>query len=131
MFLLGQLQSVPAEAIKDFALIVVGLVGAAVGIKTLFFRKPSIDAEFVSKHEFTDFMKEIREDVGELRDEMHLREQRFLSAVHSMKDEVLAAGSSRGRQIYETINAMSADLHNKINQVNDTVARLDERTKTL
>ncbi len=106
---IAQLQSVPADALKDFALIIAGLVAIAVGIKQLIVRKPSIDAEFATKSDLAVTDRKI----DKLRDDIH--EQFTGEGLRSLRS--------------------AAELHEKINQVSQDVSfirgGMDARDKQL
>jgi hypothetical protein len=111
MTLLSQLASPPAGAIESWLLSAAAIGSIALLAKKLFLTKSSGDGGYVTKTEFHHELTIVRDKI----------DARFLGVVEKLetvKGELLAAGENR-----------SNSLQGRLNQVESTVARLDERTK--
>ena len=89
---------------------------ASLGVK-LFGRKPG-DGPFVSQAEFHESKREIAHELETLRARFDHSFERVLHKLDENKTELLTAAEARGQA-----------LHDRINQLQAQVARLDERTK--
>ena len=77
--LFAQLNDVAPSALRDWLMILAGLLGIAVLIKQLFPpRKPSIEAEFATKHD----VKELREDVDTRFEDLRIERERNIGELH-------------------------------------------------
>jgi len=96
----------------------VTVMGIVLLAKKLFIRKPAIEVEFVTKAEFQEFKKAVDEDMDSLRDKIDARFFNLGEKLEEIKSEILSSGERRGQGI-----------HARINEIEASVARVDERTK--
>jgi hypothetical protein len=115
--LLSQLSSPPPGAIENWLLSAAAVVSMVLLGKKLFARKTTIDPEAVSQSEFRLFRQSVERDLGGLRDRLDDRFERLGEKIEQTKSDLLAAGEQRGHSIHERINQLEAGL-----------ARVDERT---
>lgn len=77
--ILAQLSDVSAGALRDWLMILAGLLGIAVLVKQLFPRRvPPIEAEFATKGD----VKELREDVDTRFEDLRVERERNISELH-------------------------------------------------
>jgi hypothetical protein len=88
-----------------------------VNLKKLFVRQPALEREFVAREEFHEFRESIEEDVEKLRQKMDTDTRFLVGKLDEAKDEILIAGEHRASKIHE-----------RINELDRSVARLEERT---
>ena len=93
------------------------MVSMALLAKKLLVRKPPIEAEFTSKAEFRIFQERVEQDLIGLRDKIDARFLGLGEKIEQMKGELLSAGERRGDSLHQRINELEAGL-----------ARVDERT---
>lgn len=85
-----------------------------------FRRKPPIHAEFVTKEEFTGFKAEVRSELATINKASNQNAKDILQKLDEVRTEISTAGERR-----------AIAIHNRINELQDSVARVDERTKKL
>ena len=79
MFFLAQLNDVPSGALRDWLMILAGLLGIGVLIKQLFPRRtPPFEAEFATKCD----VKDLREDVDQRFEDLRIERERNISDLH-------------------------------------------------
>jgi hypothetical protein len=115
--LFSQLSSPPPGAIENWLLSAAAVVSMVLLGRKLFARKTPAEPDFVSQSEFLLFRQSVERDLGALRDRLDDRFERLGEKVEQTKSDLLAAGEQRGRSIHERINQLEAGL-----------ARVDERT---
>ena len=115
---LSQIPSATPGSIEAWLIAAAAVGSLAVLGKQLFVRKPSIDAEFVTKAEFRAFREGVERDLNGLRDKIDARFLTLVEKIDAVKAELLVAGERRGSSIHRRMNELEAGL-----------ARLDERTK--
>lgn len=96
------------------------IMATAVLYKSLFVRKPALEAEFVSRAEFKEFQLQVKEDLAEVQLSINASFQKLTDKIDDMRVDVLTAGERR-----------SGEIHEKLNTVARQVAALNERTKEL
>lgn len=111
-----------AEAVSPTTTIQIGFAfTAVVSVVTLalqFRRKPPLEVDFVMKSEFNEFKGAVERRVGKLEEKMDTAFLRLGDKLDDMKGEIMASGERRG-----------ATIHERINQIEGQVARVDERTR--
>ncbi len=91
MFFLAQLQDASPNAIKDWLIVLGGVMGIALLAKQLFMRNPSIEAEFATKKDVRETdrkIAELRADVDEKFESLQIDRQRTLSELHEKINDV-------------------------------------------
>lgn len=91
-----------------------GLV--SLGIKV--FARKSADHRFVNESEFHEFKRDIARQIEALRSRIDHQFECVLQKLDEHKNEMLISGDAR-----------SQALHDRLNDLQSDVARLDERTK--
>ncbi len=86
--------------------------------KKLLVRKPPIEAEFVTKAEFRLFRDSVERDLNALRDRLDARFLRLTEKLEELRADLLNAGERRGNSLHQRLNELEAGL-----------ARVDERTR--
>jgi hypothetical protein len=114
----SQIPTPPPGSIESWLIAAAGVGSLALMGKQLFVRKPSIDAEFVTKTEFRAFREGVERDLNSLRDKLDARFLTLAEKIDTLKTELLVAVERRGSSIHQRMNELEAGL-----------ARLDERTK--
>src|SRR5438477_11437749 len=107
MWLLSQIPAPASGSIENWLLSAAALASMAVLAKKLFVRKPA-EPEFVTKTEFYQEMKEVRDKI-----ETGFHETRKFVA---MNDEMLLRNGE----------VRTASIHRRLMNVEEAVARLDE-----
>jgi hypothetical protein len=86
--------------------------------KKLLIRKPPIEVEFVTKDEFRLFRDSVERELNSLRDRLDARFMRLGEKLEDLRADLLNAGERRGNSLHQRINELEAGL-----------ARVDERTR--
>lgn len=86
----------------------------------LFVRKPPIEAEFVSRLEFTAFKTELKEDFQALQRHLTTELRALADRTDQHRTDMAIAAERR-----------SGELHEKVNEIAKSVAAINERTKHL
>jgi hypothetical protein len=99
------------------------LAAAAIGYivligKKLFVRKPPIEVDFVMKTEFHQFKTDTAAQIQKIENKMDTTFLRLADKLEDVKTEILTHGERRG-----------ASIHERLNEVESAVARIDERTR--
>ncbi len=116
--LLSQLPTLSPGQLETWLLSALAVAAAvALGIK-LFVRRPSLEAEFVTKDEFRQFRASVEADLSGLRDRIDTRHVAVVQTLEQVKGTILADGERR-----------SAELHVRLSHLEAGLARVDERTK--
>lgn len=114
----AQLPTPTPGAIESWLVSAAAVVSMILLGKKLFARKRPADPEVVSKSEFGQFRESVERDLGGLRDRLDERFERLGEKLAKTRADLLADGEQRARS-----------LHDRINQLEAGLARVDERTK--
>ena len=114
----SQLPTLAPGQLETWLLCAIAVGGAvALGMK-LFVRRPSLEAEFVTKDEFRAFRTSVEQDLNGLRDRIDSRHVALIQSLEQMKGSLMADAERRGAALHVRLNEMEAGL-----------ARVDERTR--
>lgn len=108
--MLAQLESVPSEALKNFALIIMAGIAALYYVKEIFFggkkqREVSFTETPASKREFDQFTVVTNANFVQVRDEM--KQDRHENQIHS---------SERSKTIFNELKSTRLELDSKIEE---------------
>lgn len=93
MLFFAQLDAASPNAIKDWLIVLGGVMGIALLAKQLFMRSPSIEAEFATKKDVRETDRkivELRADVDEKFESLQIERQRNLGELHEKINDVAA-----------------------------------------
>lgn len=116
--MLLQLPTLPAGEFETWLLCAMGAILIAVAVKSLG-RKQPLEAGFVTKEEFRIFRQAIERDLGGLRDRIDSRYLSVVEAIDKLRVDLLADAERR-----------AANLHQRLNDVESGLERVDERTRS-
>ena len=116
--MLAQVPTPLPGAMESWLISAAAILSLVVLARKLFVRKPPIEAEFVTKAEFRIFRESVERDLESLRERLDARFLGLGEKLELFKSEILAAGERRG-----------SALHQRINELESGLARVDERTR--
>ena len=118
--LIADLPAPTSTQLWDFIVPAGAIVGLIVLVKSLIPkpRTPAIEAEFVTKAEFSAEVCRQKAEFERNRGEMKEESKAVLEAVAELRRDVLNAGERR-----------AIAIHERINHIESMMARIDERTK--
>jgi hypothetical protein len=116
--MLAQIPTPLPGAMESWLISAAAILSLVVLARKLFVRRPTIEAEFVTKAEFRIFRESVERDLENLRERLDARFQGLGEKLELFKSEILAAGERRG-----------SALHQRINELESGLARVDERTR--
>jgi hypothetical protein len=114
----SQLPPLSPGQLETWLLCAVAVAGAVALSMKLFVRRPSLEAEFVTKEEFRSFRASVEQDLNGLRDRIDSRHVAVIQSLEQVKGALLADGERR-----------AAALHVRLNEMEAGLARVDERTR--
>jgi uncharacterized membrane-anchored protein YhcB (DUF1043 family) len=115
MFGAGDVSATELGTFVFAAALVLGVVAVAV---KAFVRKPPLEAQFATKKELEAFKHQMNRDIESLRGKVDQGFERMLEKLDENKTEILNANERR-----------SITLHERLNEHEGSIARLDERSK--
>jgi hypothetical protein len=116
----AQFPTLPSGAIETWLLCALAVGTIVATIIKLFVRKTALETEFVTKEEFRIFRAAVERDLGGLRDRIDSRHLAILEALDKLRVDLMADAERR-----------AVAIHNRLNEAEATLARVDERTKHL
>ncbi len=126
--LLAQVPHATSAQIGDWLISAAAVAVMAAAIKSFIVRKPSIEAEFVTKAEHQADMETIKRDINSIRGKLDRDAEKILSRLDENKSELLLDGHRRSRELYGHIKELNTEIFTRIAANERAIARLDERT---
>lgn len=126
--LLAQLDAASPVAIKDWLIIVGGLMGLVLLAKQLFMRNPPIEAEFVTKAQHEKDMSTFKEDVNSLRQKMTSDSEKIMAKLDEHKTDLMMDGRRRSQALFQHIKDQNTEIFSRLLNNDKKIAALEERT---
>lgn len=128
IFLLSQVPNATPTQIGDWLVGFAAVLAIAALAKGLLVRRPSIDAEFVTKAEHQKDMDTIKKDVDSIRGKMDRDSEKILTCMEDNKRELLIDGRRRSAALYEHIKDQNTEVFSRLLNNDKKIAALEERT---
>lgn len=129
LFLLAQVPASSATQIGEWLIAAAAVAVIAAAIKNLLVRKPSIEAEFVTKNQHEKDMSDLQKDVESLRGKMDRDAEKILNKIDTQTADLMLDGRRRSQALYNHIKETTTEIFTRLNTNDKQIAHLEERTK--
>lgn len=127
--MLASLDNVNAASLKDWLIIAGGLMGLVLLARQLFMRTPPLEKEFVSRMEFDEFEGRMSADIGSLRAKIETGDDRIITKLTEVKDELNIMGSRRSKTLFEHIDKVITPVNLRLQQLGERITAVEHHPK--
>ncbi len=114
----------PPAGVTEWLAALGWLLGIVVVIMKVFVRKPSIEAEFVTKRELEETRKEMSRQTHDVKRQYESLSSKFDRDKH----EIMAAGEERAKALHERINELVNSTNDQMRDLPGNVIALLKNT---
>lgn len=97
-------------------------------LKVIFIRRPSIDAEFVTKADHEKDMNTIKDDIENVRTQMRTDVDKIVAKLDENKTDLMLDGRRRSQALFQHIKDQNTEIFARLLANDKKLAALEERT---